>query len=253
MPHIEASGVSHPGRVRPENEDSIFIDKKGNFMLLADGMGGHEFGAEASQTALEVIRNNFREKALFRKLSDDSKNPNAPLDITYYSLAVIDAVTEANGTLFDRNKKADVQRYMGTTLVGLITIPKNKYVLWFHVGDSRLYRWRDSVLKSLTIDHSAYVKWLQNGKVGKKPGKNIITRAIGTRQTVSTDVGWDKQLKNDTFILCSDGLTDMVSNDQITEILSSEKNVTTISQQLLEAANDAGGRDNVSVVVCKIV
>jgi serine/threonine protein phosphatase PrpC len=255
--HIIAKGISHKGRVRRENEDSIFIDEDGNFMLLADGMGGHEYGGEASRTALEVIKENFSKELIVSSFLNTSESNSTASDIDHLFSVVItsamsDAVKKANTVLFNRSMKEGLQQFMGTTLVGLVTLPESGHVLWAHVGDSRIYQWRDSELKRLTVDHSAYTKWLMNGKKGKKPGKNLITRAIGTREYVTTDIGWGEQKKDDIYILCSDGLNGMITDKKIASILEAGTDVDNIAKNLIDAANDAGGKDNVSVVVCKV-
>ncbi len=243
--------------MRRENEDSILIDEDGNFMLLADGMGGHEYGGEASRTAIDVIQENVSKEIIVSSLLNALESNSTAYDIEHFfsvviTSAIVDAVKKANTVLFNRSMKEGLQQFMGTTLVGLVTLPESGHVLWAHVGDSRLYQWRDSELKCLTVDHSAYTKWLINGKKGKKPGKNLITRAIGTREYVTADVGWGKQKKDDIYILCSDGLNDMINDDKIASILEEGTDVDNIANNLIDAANDAGGKDNVSVVVCKV-
>jgi serine/threonine protein phosphatase PrpC len=125
-------------------------------------------------------------------------------------------------------------------------------VLWFHIGDSRIYRWRDSTLKRLTTDHSLYAEWVSAGRIGEEPGKNIITRVVGVNPGVEADIAWDKRLKDDIYILCSDGLTDMITDEEIEEILHDGNDVDDMTTRLVDAALAAGGKDNVSAVVCKV-
>ena len=139
---------------------------------------------------------------------------------------------------------------MGTTIVGLVLVPDDN-MLWFNVGDSRIYLYRDSTLKQLSTDHSLHEEWLKAGKNGPEPGKNIITRVIGTDHFVRADIEWDKRQKNDLYILCTDGLTDMVSDQEIDAILKNEHDVDKIANNLVKAALDAGGNDNTSVIVCR--
>jgi protein phosphatase len=250
-PRIVISGISDPGRVRAENEDAIFIDRGGSFMLLADGMGGHERGAEASSKALEVIQEFLQPKVLFAKLQDVTMVEGVPPEVICLYALIDDAVSKANSDIFELNQKANLKRYMGTTVVGLVRV-EGDFMLWFHVGDSRLYRWRDSMLKCLTLDHSAHAEWVKNGMHGPEPRKNIITRAIGPFPSTSVEIKWEKWLQGDVYILCSDGLTDMLMDEKIVQILNSEKNVDDIASRLIHAANDAGGKDNTSVVVCRV-
>ena len=135
--------------------------------------------------------------------------------------------------------------------MGLVLV-QDSHVLWFHIGDSRLYRWRDSTLKCLTADHSLYAEWVRAGRLGEEPGKNIITRVIGGSPGVDADIEWDKRQKDDIYILCSDGLTDMITEEQNQEILNDGNDVNNTAKRLVDAALAAGGKDNTSVVVCKV-
>ena len=246
-----ACGISDPGRERPENEDAIFLDSEGKFFLLADGMGGHERGAEASRMAVDIIQKYFDPEVMAAELQDITDGGGMPPEISCILSLVDAAVIQANKEIFERNQQAGLQRFMGTTVVGLVLVDSG-YVLWFHVGDSRLYRWRDVHLECLTTDHSAYKEWERKGRQGDPPKTNIITRAIGPNPAVAESTGWDKYQKDDIYFLCSDGLTDMIRENQIAEILQVESDVDTIAQRLIDAANEAGGRDNVSTVVCKL-
>jgi PPM family protein phosphatase len=248
---IAAYGMSDCGLERAENEDAIFIDTGGKFFLLADGMGGHERGAEASQSAIDIIRKYFDPEVIAAELADITDGCGVPPEISCIMSLVDDAVNEANIKIYERNQQAGLHRFMGTTAVGLI-LAGGGNVLWFHVGDSRLYRWRDSNLECMTLDHSAYVEWVRKGRKGEPPKKNIITRAIGPNPAVSPSSEWAAHRENDIYILCSDGLTDMITEDRIAEILNTESDVKVIADYFIEAAKDAGGKDNVSVIVCKV-
>jgi len=249
---IVASGISDPGRVRSENEDAIILDEAGSFMLLADGMGGHERGAEASRTALKVIHEYLQPEMLQEKLMDITEVEGVSSEIVCLSTLVGEAVDDANAVLYSRNQEAQLKKYMGTTVVGLVPETVGEYMLWFHVGDSRLYRWRDAKLECLTTDHSAYAEWVNQGRQGAKPSKNIITRAIGPNVASAAEIGWEKWQQADIYILCSDGLTDMITDEQIVDILNSGKSVDDTVARLVEAAMNAGGKDNTSVIVCQV-
>lgn len=249
-PHLTICGVSDPGMKRAENEDTIFVDGDGHFMLLADGMGGHERGAEASETAVEIMQEFLHPDILLEEIADITDAEGISTEIICLSSLVEDAVQKANADIFHRNQEEGVKRFMGTTVVGLV--PLKTDVLWFHVGDSRLYQWKDFTLKQLTTDHSAHLQWERGGRQGEKPAKNVITRAIGPNKYANVDIGYGDRLEGDIYILCSDGLSDMLSDDEIAGILAEEKQVPSIAARLVDAANDAGGKDNVSVVVCQI-
>jgi serine/threonine protein phosphatase PrpC len=249
---IIATGISDTGNVRSENEDAIFLDEAGIFLLLADGMGGHERGAEASQTVLQVIQEYLQPEVVQEKLMDITKVEGVPAEVVCFSTLAAEAVDEANNVLYTRNQEAQLKRFMGTTVVGLVAVKEEDYILWFHVGDSRIYRWRNSNLECLTTDHSAYAKWVKEGRQGKEPTKNIITKAIGPTVATSADIGWEKGQPDDIYILCSDGLSDMITDDHIAEILKAADNVDDIAKQLIDAAKEAGGKDNTSTIVCKV-
>lgn len=250
-PRIHAIGISDPGRSRPDNQDYIFIDESGHFMLLADGMGGHERGAEASKTAIAVLKERLHPDILKQELADITDAEGIPTEVICLSYIVEDAVKDANQLLYDRNVKANLKRFMGTTVVGLVPV-KDDFMLWFHVGDSRLYRWRAGVLKQLTADHSAHSQWERCGRQGIEPAKHVITRAIGPNKMTSADIAWDKWRKDDVYLICSDGLTDMLTDQTISQILAGHMEIDPMAPQLIDAANTAGGKDNVSVIVCKI-
>lgn len=249
--YIDASGVSDPGRLRSENQDTIYLDKEGHFVLLADGMGGHERGAEASQSAIEIIQEYLQPELLRSEMKDITKVEDVPPEILGLFSLVDRGVNKANAILYDRNQKAALERYMGSTLVGLVPA-LGSYVMWFHVGDSRLYRWRDTVLTCLTTDHSAHSEWNRRGRHGVEPAKNIVTRAIGPKEGVVPDIEWEEYFKDDLYILCSDGLNDMLTDEEIAEICIRYQDIDDIAVKLVDAAMDAGGKDNISVIVCKV-
>ncbi len=248
---ITASAVSDTGRVRNENQDAIYLDKEGHCLLLADGMGGHEQGAKASQTIIEILPEFFQPKRILAELRDITNVEGAPAEIICLFSLVDKAINKANSVLYERNKKAGLKRYMGATVVGLIPV-KSGHVLWFHVGDSRLYLWRDNTLKVLTQDHSAYTEWLRTGRSGKEPTKNIVTKAIGPKEGVVPDIDWAGYQRDDIYILCSDGLNDMLTDSEIADVIRGSEDVDDMTVNLVEAALDAGGKDNTSVIVCQV-
>ena len=250
-PSIDASGVSDPGQIRPYNEDAIFLDPKGGFLLLADGMGGHELGDLASRTALEIMSGFFTEENIASEMMDITDGCGMPPLVSCAMSLVDSAVTEANSIIYSLNLEKGLTRFMGTTVTGVLLLQEQQ-VVWFHVGDSRIYRWRDNALECLTEDHSAYMDWVRQGKVGAEPHKNIITRAIGPTPAVSVTTGWAEFNTGDLYLLCSDGLTDMIGENKIAAVFAGGAATADIADQLVEDANDAGGKDNVSVIVCRI-
>ena len=248
---MHAAGVSDPGRMRSGNEDAIYLDDAGTFVLLADGMGGHERGAEASRTALEVIREFFTPETMADEMADITAGGGIPAEISCYLSLAETAVRRANSVIYERNRAEGLRRFMGTTVVGLAVAPGG-HVFWFHVGDSRIYRMREGVLEQITVDHSAYNEWVRKGRNGEAPKKNIITRAIGPNPAVSASTAWETARSGDQYLLCSDGLSDMLEDERIAEIiLAGGADVAQIADSLIEAANEAGGKDNVSAIVCR--
>ncbi len=246
---MQASAVSDVGNRRARNEDSIYLPESGTFALLADGMGGHEKGAEASRTTVETIGPFLEPESIESELLDITDGGGIPPVVSCVMSLVDSAVIKANDVVYDRNCREKLQRFMGTTLVGLV-IADRKYIVRFHVGDSRIYRLRDAKLEQLTRDHSAHVAWEDGGMEGPEPSSNVITRAIGPTPAVSPTVDWDEYRPDDLYLMCSDGLSDMISEDDIVRILNSATDTGGIANTLVDAANDAGGRDNISVIVC---
>jgi len=248
---IVATGISDVGHARTENEDSIWLDNSGLVLLIADGMGGHERGAEASQTAINNFKELLTPETIKKEAAEITAAAGVPPEIGSLYTIIFRAIGKTANFLSDRNAELKLDLFMGTTIVGLVLVA-DTHVLWFHIGDSRLYRWRDSVLKQLTIDHSAYAQWQRKGGIGDPPPKNLLTRVMGNNPLVEADIDYDKREKGDIFILCSDGLADMVTDEQIGEVLKDQNNVTDVANSLVDAALAAGGKDNISVIVCKV-
>ena len=247
---VVAFGISDTGRIRDENQDAILLDEDGHFLLLADGMGGHERGEVASFTSLQVIQEYLQPDKILSELHEVTRVEGVPLKVISILSLVDKSISKANSVLYNLNKKEGLERYMGSTIVGLIWVEED-HIVWFHVGDSRLYRLRGSELKSLTVDHSAYTQWVLSGKEGPEPGKNIVTRAVGPREGVIPEIKFGKCREGDLYLLCSDGLNDMITEKQISHVLNSGKDLETMAQELIGLANNAGGHDNISVIVSR--
>ncbi len=246
-----AAGISDIGLTRIENQDSIYLDKNGHFFLLADGMGGHERGAEASREIINVLPDFFNPQRIKREINDITAADGVPIEISAILSLADKGIRKSNSLLYKKNCRERVERHMGATLIGLV-LTDDLYAAWFYVGDSRLYRWRDSSLTQLTEDHSAYNEWVKKGSKGEEPTKNIITRAIGPKDCTMPDMNWDKSEKEDIYLLCSDGLSDLVENEEIADIFKCSDTPEKISGNLLNAAMNAGGSDNISIIVCRV-
>jgi protein phosphatase len=250
-PLVVASGISDPGRVRSENQDTIYLAADGHFFLLADGMGGHEKGAEAGLTAVNVIREYLSADLIKSELKEITNVDGVPREIIGVSSLIDKGINKANKVLFERNQREGLERYMGATVVGLVFMEEN-FIVCFHVGDSRLYRWRNSLLECLTRDHSAYNDWIRKGEIGDEPAKNIVTRAVGPKEGVVAEIKWEKRQKDDVYILCSDGLNDMLTDEQISNVLRVDGEVDSMTEELMRTAISAGGKDNISVILCRV-
>jgi len=163
------------------------------------------------------------------------------------------AVRHANETVYSLNKEKVPKsgRNMGTTIVGIWFYSGLEFAVIFNVGDSRLYRFRGGKMIQLTVDHSLYEKWKTEGMKGPAPKKNIITRAVGPMQSVDPDVNAQRAIPGDLFLICSDGLTGMIDDPTIEEVLSQTdpKNLEKYARELIDLANQNGGKDNVSAIL----
>ncbi len=231
------------GRLRNSNQDYVFasVDKVGalpNLFIVADGMGGHNAGDTASRMCVEEFVKSLEK-------TDES----TPITIIEKSLFIAnDAVHKAAG-------KVKEYSGMGTTFVGATVYDDVAYVS--NVGDSRLYLINDR-LKQITVDHSLVEEMVQSGKLHKEdmrthPNKNIITRALGTNHVVNADYFEIDVKPGDVLLLCSDGLSNMVDDSEIERIVKENKSdLKELGNILVEEANKAGGKDNISVVLVEI-
>lgn len=233
---FEGAAVCHTGCVRSRNEDAWFADARAGVFVVADGMGGHQAGDRASALAVDTLGG----------LADA---PPTPLDRAYTLRRVIE---HANRRIYDASA-ADVRlRGMGTTVVALWLHGGKAH--WAHVGDSRLYRLRDGALRALTLDHSPVGDLVRIGRITPQQAAafgpmRLLTRSVGTFPHVQVEAGEDDVRLGDRFLLCSDGLTDVVPDVTLARILSAADDPASATRQLALAALDAGGPDNVTALV----
>lgn len=250
---IEACGQTDVGRRRPHNEDSIQVDEQLGLFVVADGMGGHAAGEVASRTAVETLHH-FVSQAM--------ENPDFtwPFGVdetrTIPENILLTGARIANRRICQMAEENEGYRGMGTTLAILMTLQNS--VLIGHVGDSRIYRLRKGVLEQLTMDHSWVNEQLQRNIITQDEARNhrwrnVITRALGNRQDIEIDLLESSVAPNDLFLICSDGLNGMLTDEQIQEILI-ERNgkLKQGCRRLIQAANQAGGEDNISVVLVQV-
>jgi protein phosphatase len=222
------------GRQRRENEDCAFA--RAPVFVVADGMGGAQAGEVAAQIAVDVFSHGL----------PDSGSPEERL---------ASRVQEANQRIWEQSRARSEQAGMGTTLTAAYLDDSELAIA--HVGDSRAYLFRDGSLRRLTRDHSLVDELVRRGKLTEEqaaehPQRSIITRALGAEPTVEVDTWTYPVRPGDVLLLCSDGLTSMVSEDRVEEILRGSMDLHVAAQQLIDEANGAGGRDNITVVLSRI-
>lgn len=241
-------GVStDKGKVRKNNQDSYFVseDTELPLFIVADGMGGHKAGEVASNMAVEIVKDFFIEKK-----EELKKNK---VDILKF---IRSAVEKANTIIYKKSIENDEFHGMGTTIT-MAYIFENKLYIG-HVGDSRAYLLRNNKFIQITEDHSLVAEMVKKGSISEEeaechPQRNIITRAIGTDDEVITDIIVEDIYKDDILLLCTDGLTNMMNDDEIKEILINKIDLQKNCNSLVKKANRLGGIDNVTVIVIKLV
>ncbi|MET0790379.1 MAG: protein phosphatase 2C domain-containing protein, partial [Polyangiaceae bacterium] len=236
---VTASGVTDRGKKRSVNEDSLLLLHDHGVFAVADGMGGYNGGEVASSLAVNTIRETFERKSFGTELQS-----NQPLPRRSRELAC--SLLEANRAILTLAREKPELSEMGTTLVAARFSPNKQRVYVGNVGDSRCYRFRDGKLAQLTTDHTMR----SLGDTG--PTKNQLYRAIGVKQSVDIDIIVDVPEAEDVYLLCSDGLPKMASEAEIETILASEPDLDLAANRLIEFANEAGGRDNVTVVLVRV-
>lgn len=237
------------GLKRTHNEDYFALVEEDRLFMVADGMGGHASGDVASKLSTEVIGEFYR----------TSRNPEATWPVRYdpeRSFAenrMIASIRLANEKIHEASMRNRQQRGMGTTIVAFHLNGDDGYVA--HVGDSRCYRIREGTIESITRDHSLLEDWkdarpdLTDEEIRDFPHKNVITRALGMRDTVDVDICRFKILDGDKFLLCSDGLSGMLDDHEICQVVMSHDDPEEAVSELIERSNLAGGEDNVSAML----
>ena len=239
---------SDPGLLRPHNEDAVFADAALGLAVLADGMGGYNAGEIASGMAIAVLANAFG-----RFLP--TWHPGTPgfADPGFASAYLRAEVEDANRAIYHAAQSQPQYAGMGTTLV-LAWLHDNRLHV-AHVGDSRLYRWRDGQLQQLTRDHSFLQEQIDSGLISAEEARhsqnrNLVTRALGVEAGVEVDIGEFEVCTGDILLLCSDGLNDMIDDAEIALTLQAlGRNLPLAADQLIQMANDNGGRDNISLIL----
>ncbi len=238
MTEIRIWGATDPGRQREHNEDAIAWDATSGFAILADGVGGQNAGEVASGLVISVLDARLR--------ADADMAPEQMLDA---------AVREANAQIHHRAAANPLYSGMGSTVVAVQFLPKHLVVA--HVGDSRLYRWRAGTLELLTLDHSLVQEMVSGGFMSAEEARasghrHVITRALGSAPEVEVEVQRHDLRTGDRLLLCSDGLSDLVDDDEIAAVLARGAPAEVAALDLVALANEKGGSDNISAIVVEV-
>jgi len=237
----KSSYATDVGMTRKVNEDSVHADDSVGLYVVCDGMGGHKCGDVASSTSVELISASVASA----RSGGDKKDGDQ---------VIVEAIKLANQGVFEISANKAECKGMGTTVVAALYEIGNKKIIIGHAGDSRAYRLRGGELERLTSDHSLVEEQLEAGLISKEEAenstqKNIITRAIGQNADIEVTVRQEDVAKGDMILLCSDGLSNMVIDSDICEILNKAVNVDEAVIELVDMANKNGGNDNISAVV----
>jgi len=249
---LQSASLTDPGRVRDHNEDCIESRPDIGLYVLADGMGGYNAGEVASGMATSLISDGLQEtwnpRDAERLGRDQAKAETERL--------IAEQIARANNAIFTTSQNNPECAGMGTTLV--VTLFFDNFMTVAHIGDSRLYRLRGDAMEQVTRDHSLLQEQLDSGLITPEEAKlsqnkNLVTRALGIDPTVEPEIHVYETQVDDSYLLCSDGLSDMVEDEEIRlTLLTLRSNPNLTVQQLVQAANDNGGRDNISAVLIRV-
>ena len=250
---LRCVGMTDTGKVREHNEDTIAFDADIGLLVLADGMGGYNAGEVASGIAVKTILNLVRESVD----RQDLKTLDRESGMSRPSIILRDAIHRANKIIYQTVRTQPNCEGMGTTVVAMLFFDNRASIA--HVGDSRLYRLRSDKFEQVTMDHSLLQELVDRGfysaeEAQRAANKNYVTRALGVEPNVDVEVQEVPVQKGDFYALCSDGLSDMVEDDDMHLTLTTfGANLDTVAKQLIQLANDNGGRDNISVVMANVL
>ena len=249
---LEIVSQTNPGMVRSHNEDSVAQELACGLVVLADGMGGYNAGEVASGIAVSVVATEVCQHLQDASPTDRDAASGEELGV----VLLRDSIQRANASIFHAAQSQAQYAGMGTTIVAGL-FDDNRVVVG-HVGDSRMYRLRGETLETITRDHSLLQEQIDGGMISVEDArvsknKNLVTRAVGIDAEVMPEIHVHDALVGDIYLLCSDGLNDMVEDEDIQSALyAMQGNLPLAAEQLIQMANDNGGRDNVSVILVKV-
>lgn len=239
---LECAAHTDTGLVRCRNEDALWVDAGRGWLLLADGMGGHSSGDLASALAVSYVLDGLLD-------AEEGSSGGASPD---YADALAASVVVANRAIRSAGMQSEATHSMGATFVGALLAPD--WMIYLNVGDSRLYLLRGGALTQLSRDHTLVQEFVDAGRLTAQmaqshPYRGLLTRGLGVHDEVEPDSGICTLQPEDRLLLCTDGLTDMVGEPEIASLLGASAQADEVADSLIDAANAAGGRDNVSVIV----
>ena len=250
---LDVAMLSHPGMVRPHNEDSIFADSDYGLVILADGMGGYNAGEVASGIAVNVVS-----AGLLPELESDRDMAKVDVQtgLTHAALLLQQQIAAANKGIYETAQARPECAGMGTTIVAAVFYGNRVSI--GHIGDSRCYRLRGDKFEQLTHDHSLLQEQIDSGQLTPEQAKyslnkNLVTRALGIEAIVPADIAEYRLEADDIYLLCSDGLTDMVEPTIVHNIVREKRaDLKQAAADLIDLANGNGGRDNISVILIHV-
>jgi len=239
---MEAEFLTDRGRIRAHNEDAggTYYNLSGQLLaVIADGMGGHKAGDVASQTAVSIIQEKWQQMTEIA----------TPEQCETWLLNIL---AEINATLYEQSLTYKAYEGMGTTAV--IVISTADYITVAHIGDSRCYMYNENGLRQITEDHSLVNELIRSGQITKEdalnhPRKNVVLKALGIEKEVTADISSLNWKEDDKLLLCSDGLTDKVLDNELASFLQMDVHIKKIGEKLIDLANERGGEDNISLVI----
>ncbi len=230
------------GKVRTHNEDAggIFYNESNQLLaIIADGMGGHQAGDVASQMAINAMKERWEETKRF----------SSPEEVETW---LKKHISEVNALIYRHAQSNKECEGMGTTIVSAVCL--DEHLIIAHIGDSRCYVFRQQTIEQVTEDHSLVNALVQSGQLSKDdaathPRRNVVLRALGSEEKVNMDVQTVPLEKGIKVLLCSDGLTDKIRDEELSEIVSEDKPIEEIGRKLIDLANERGGEDNISLIL----
>ena len=250
---LDVAMLSHPGMVRPHNEDSIFANSDYGLVILADGMGGYNAGEVASGIAVNVVSTGLLPEL---ESGRDMAKVDVQTGLTHAALLLQQQIAAANKGIYETAQARPECAGMGTTIVAAVFYGNRVSI--GHIGDSRCYRLRADKFEQLTHDHSLLQEQIDSGQLTPEQAKyslnkNLVTRALGIEAIVPADIAEYRLEADDVYLLCSDGLTDMVEPSVVHNIVREKRaDLKQAAADLIDLANGNGGRDNISVILIHV-